>query len=84
MGYGELRSKISFYCMALYFHFENPNNRSEPLNMFSILKCAWKPILHFLECFYYLLSHFENCRSTVNSKKSKNFWTIGSAIFKVG
>ena len=63
-----------------YFHFENPNDRSEPLNVISILKCAWRPNFTFLEFSYYLLSNFENCCFAVNSK---NFWTIRSAIFKV-
>ena len=51
MGYGEPWSKMSWCSMALYFYFENPNDRSEPFNVFSILKCAWRPNFIFFGIF---------------------------------
>ena len=44
-------SKMRLYSTP-YFHFENPNNRSEPLNMISILKCAWRLNFTFFGIFF--------------------------------
>ena len=41
MSYATPWSKTRLYFMS-YFHFESPNNRSEPLDVISILKCAWR------------------------------------------
>ena len=50
MSYGEPWSKTRLYSTP-YFHFESPNNRSEPLDVISILKCAWRLNFTFFEIF---------------------------------
>ena len=47
---------VGFKCLIRascpYLRFQSPNNQSEPLNMISILKCAWRPnFILFLELF---------------------------------
>ena len=34
-----------------YLRFQSPNTRFEPINMISILKCAWRPNFIFFENF---------------------------------
>ena len=63
-----------------YLHFQSSNGRSEPLKMFSMLKCAWRPNFTFFGIFLLFIKPLWNRWSNVNSK---NFWTIRSAIFKV-
>ena len=82
MGYGELRSKMTFY-FTLVFQFKNPNNRFEPFNIFFIFKCAWRLNFIFFGIFYYLLSHFENHRSKGPENFTVFYCSSGSAIFKV-
>ena len=57
MGYGELWSKMR-WCSTPYFHFESPNDRSEPLDVISILKCAWRLIFTFFGIFLLFIKHF--------------------------
>ena len=56
--------------MTLYFYFENPNNQSELLKMFSILKCAWRPNFTFFQiCLLFIKSHWK-----LQIRRSKNFY----------
>ena len=55
--------------------FQNPNGRSEPFILFSILICAWRPnFTFFFEFFYYLLSILQNCWSNGGCTKQWNRW----------
>ena len=36
---------------SIFFHFQSTNRRSKPLDIQSILKCAWRPNFTFFEIF---------------------------------
>ena len=57
-----------------FFNFQSLKSRSKPLNVISILKCAWGPNFIFFYFFYYLLSHFENRWSNGGLTKQWNRW----------
>ena len=41
--------------------FENPKSRSKPFNLFSILKCAWRPNFTFFWNFFIIYWCVQNC-----------------------
>ena len=52
-----------------YLCFQNPNRRSDPLNMISILRSAWRLIFIFFENF---LLYFYTGTKSEDSGPSKN------------
>ena len=76
---------------VLYFCFQSPNSRSEPLNMIYMLKCVWRPDFIFFG--YFLLFFkigtkplFLDCPKTVilylYKKIVKNFQKIQNLVSK--
>ena len=51
LGLATSWSKTTWCSTPHYFHFENPNDRSEPFILYSILICAWRPNFTFFGIF---------------------------------
>ena len=69
-GFNASFHHVSFMPHILYFLVESPNSRSEPLNMISMLKYAWRPNFIFFGNFSLFFkigtkSLFLDCLETV-------------------
>ena len=62
------------YAYKLFCFFQSPNSRSEPFNMISILKCAWRPNFTFFGIFLLFINHFENHWSNGGLTQQWNRW----------
>ena len=72
MGYGELRSKATILLHTHILRFENSNDRSELLNMISILKCAWRPNFTFFGIFLLFIKPLWK----LPIQRSRNFYCL--------